>query len=477
MTSKQETRRWTVRDAGRIAAIGLTAALGIAAMAVVGSSGKSLDFGHELSVPIQGSAILSDTTFHVVCNPTATTDTDADIDLNASTVVSTSPALSILDARALEADAAPVAGKTHQGYVDYDATKPFALTIQAKSGAHLSATALIEAESDEISGYSFDHCGSASSEAWFTLGSTTVGQFAGITIANPAQAATQVRIEAWDSTGLLDEKPTVTVAGESYQTINLATYFPEQERLAVHLEASGPGAVFTYHTSATDGLAPQGLTNTTSADYPNTTLVFAGFDPTVSNPTMRLANPTDETASVDLITWGVDGKDTVEGSPFVIDAGAVFDIPLDGLDGNITTVVAEADQALIGSINGYTLGQENEDGVKWADTTVWTPSAAQTSMDIAIPDAGKRATQARLSVSNPQSEPVTVTVEDMEVTIPPLSTRAYPIADRFIEVSASQPVYATVLSEKERATGVVKTAMPVRGQADTLPVVTLGFDR
>lgn len=477
MNSKTNTRTWTVREALRIAAIGLTAALGIAAMGVVGSSGHSLDFGNDLNVPIQGSATLPDTTFHIVCTPTATTDTDADVDLTASTVVSTSPSLSILETRSLEADTARITGEKHKNYVDYDVTQPFALTVQAQSGAHLSATTLIEAESEELSGYSFDHCGSASSEAWFTLGSTTVGQFAGITIANPAQSATEVRIEAWDSTGLLDEKPTVTVAGESYVTVNLATYFPEQERLAVHLEASGPGAVFTYHTSGTEGLAPQGLTNTTSADYPNETLVFTGFDPTISDPTMRIANPSDEVVSVALTMWSVDGESPIEGSPFDIDAGAVFDIPLDGLGDSITTVVAKSDRAIIGSISGYTFGEANEDGVKWADTTVWTPSNLHTTADIAVPNAGSDTTETRLAIANPQSEPVTVLVDDMEVTIPPLSTRAYPVSDTFVQASADQPVYATVMSEKERASGMVKTAMTVRGSTDTLPVVTLGFDR
>lgn len=477
MTSKTNTRTWTVREALRIAAIGLTAALGIAAMGVVGSSGHSLDFGNDLNVPIQGSATLPDTTFHIVCTPTATTDTDADVDLTASTVVSTSPSLSILETRSLEADTARITGEKHKNYVDYDVTQPFALTVQAQSGAHLSATTLIEAESEELSGYSFDHCGSASSEAWFTLGSTTVGQFAGITIANPAQSATEVRIEAWDSTGLLDEKPTVTVAGESYQTVNLATYFPEQERLAVHLEASGPGAVFTYHTSATEGLAPQGLANTTSADYPNKTLVFTGFDPTISDPAMRIANPSDEVVSVSLSTWSVDGESVVEGSPFDIDAGAVFDIPLEGLGNNVTTVVAEADHAIIGSISGYTLGKANEDGVEWADMTVWTPSTPQTTVDVAVPNAGSDAAQTRLAIANPHSEAVSVLIDDTEVTIPPLSTRAYPVSHMFLQATASQPVYVSVMSEKERASGIVKTVMAVRGRVDALPVVTLGFDR
>lgn len=470
---KQNRKVWTVREALRVAGIGLTATLGIAAMAIVGASGESLDFGNDLLYPIEASATLPDTTFHLVCTPATTTDTHEAAQIDGHTLISNDDGITIEEAYLLDRNQTPLHPAATDGAITrYNTDEPFAVIVRATTGARLSASATIEAATEELNGYSVDRCAVASSQAWFALGATTVGQYAGITVANPAQAATEVRFEAWDSTGKVDETPSITVAGRSSQTINLATYFPEEERLAILATASGPGAVFTFHTNSVEGLAPQGLANITAADHPSTRLVFAGFDPDVSNPTLRLANPSDESASVGITTLGRGGEAEIGASDLVIDPGAVFDVPLDGLGAEKTTVLVEADRPLVGSITGYTYGEENEDGVAIADRTTWTPSPPQNSIKVIAPGPVEETSNV-VVVANAGDQPVELTIDGVIHSIGARSTQVYSLAGSTFTAQASAPIHATLVSVKERATGTVRSATALRDPADTIPQVTL----
>ncbi|MDO5728162.1 MAG: DUF5719 family protein [Actinomycetaceae bacterium] len=471
-TDKQHRQKWTAREAFRVTAIGVTATMGIAAMAIVGASGNSLDFGNDLLYSIEGSATLPDSTFHVVCTPSTTTDTNEDATIDGSVVVSTADGITIEDAFILDGKQTALDPSVTDGEITrYETDQPFAMTVRATTGAQLGAHAIVLADSDELNGYSVDSCGVASAEAWFALGATTVGQYAGITVANPAQAATEVRVEAWDSTGKIDETPSVTVSGRSTQTINLATYFPEEERLAVRLTASGPGAVFTFHTNSIAGLAPQGLSNVTMADHPSTTLVFAGFDTEVSDPVMRLANPADDSANVTIKSLTPEGEVDIEASELVIDPGAVFDVPLAGLGSEKTTVLVEADYPLVGSITGYTYGAENEDGVAIADRTTWMPTPAQNAIKVIAPRIDDASNV--VAIANASDQVAELTIDDELYSIPARTTRVYPFDGDTFTAKSTTPVHATLVSVVERTTGTVRSATALSDPADTIPQITL----
>lgn len=470
---KKNRRAWTVRDALRVTGIGLTATLGITAMVIVGASGDSLDFGNDLLYPIEASATLPDTTFHVVCTPATTTDTNENATVDSHALISIDDGITVEEAFLLDGSRTPLEAASTDGTVArYNTDQPFAVTVRAATGARLSTSATIEAATEELNGYSVDQCAVASSEAWFALGATTVGQYAGITVANPAQAATEIRFEAWDSTGRVDETPSITVAGRSTQTLNLATYFPDEERLAIRATASGPGAVFTFHTNSVEGLAPQGLTNITATDHPNTRLVFAGFDPEVSDPVLRLANPSDESASVSITTLTREGEAEIGAGDLVIDPGAVFDVPLAGVGSEKTTVLVEADHPLIGSITGYTYGEENEDGVAIADRTTWTPSPPQNSLKVISPENADETSNV-VAIANPGAQPVELTIDGETHSLAARSTQIYSIAGTTLTAHATAPVHATLVSVKERATGTVRSATALRDPADTIPQVIL----
>ncbi|MDO5049518.1 MAG: DUF5719 family protein [Actinomycetaceae bacterium] len=468
--------KWSVKTAARITGAGLTSLLAIAAFGVVGMSGDSLEIGQDLNRPIDQIVNLPNQVFEVACMPGIIAESGP---IKAgSTFIIEGEGIEVLQAVDLEGGS-EIQGKQSGEATTFASKSAVGLTLQAQSGAKLQAITRGEASEDDLRGLIVGKCQAPRALSWFTVGATTVGESAMLTVANPTQQATKVSVKGWSASGPLSDNPTFTVGPRSSQTVNLAAYFPENERLGVSVEASGPGAVASIHTVGMDGLAPQGTDAVTGSEEPSKTVALVGLQEGLQDPKLRLMNPGTEpvNAEVTLLTEnglvGLSGSETIE-----IDPEAVFQLSLDGLATKVATVMIAASEPILASMSATAVGEPNQDKQRVADRVVWMPAQTATQFATVVPPTGgKGEAKNALHVANPTETPVSVTINGKDKTVEPFSTLTQPVDAGALTVEAKQPVYASLTISVDREDGKVISNIALDDLTATVPTTKLVVDR
>lgn len=467
------TPKWSVKNTARITGAAITGVLAIAAFGVVGASGSSLDFGQDLNKPVEQNVVLPNQIFEVVCVPGIETEVGAAG--SGQVMVSQTDGIEVL--KATDLGSGEEIEPTSSGDLTvYKSKSPVGLTIQSKSDANFLALAQSEADKD-VRGMTLDQCQPARATSWFTVGATTVGESALLTVSNPSQQATQVTVHGWSATGPLEETPTITVSAKSTETVNLAAYFPENERLGIRVDATGPGAVSTIRTVGMDGLAPQGVDAITGTDTASETVVLVGLEKDLDEPKLRLMNPGDAeiNAEVTLLTeeglMGLSGSETI-----VLDPGAVFQLSLDGLGTDVASVVVNSSEPILASMSATAVGKPNEDGKKVGDRVVWMPSLPATDFATLVPDGGDKARNV-LNVANQNADVVEVTINGKTREIGPFSMITQEVGAGELTVASAQPVYASLTSSVERKDGKVISNIALTDAGESIPTTKLVVER
>ena len=463
------TRKWSVKNAARVTGAGITAVLAIAALGVVGVSGQSFEFGQDLNTPIEQNVVLPNQIFEVVCAPGVETEVGAAG--SGQVTVSETDGIEVLQATDLGSGEEIAATKSGELTV-YKSKSPVGLTVRSQSDASFLALSRSEA-SEDVRGMVIDQCQPARGTSWFTVGATTVGESALLTVSNPSQQATQVTVSGWSATGPLEETPTFTVSAQSTETVNLAAYFPENERLGIQVEATGPGAVSTIRTVGMDGLAPQGIDAITGTDTASNTVGLVGLEKDLEDPKLRLLNPGDNEINAEVTLLTEDGLMGLSGSEAItLDPGAVFQLSLDGLATDVATVVINASEPILASMSATAVGKPNEDGKPVGDRIVWVPSQAATEFATLVPSGGDK-TSSVLNIANPNEDVVEVTINGKSHEIGPLSMTAQKVSAGEVLVESDRPVYASLTSIVDRADGKIVSNVSLTDAGETVPATKL----
>ncbi|MCV2394161.1 DUF5719 family protein [Actinotalea sp. M2MS4P-6] len=318
------------------------------------------------------------------------------------------------------ADVVPAAGGGATAVSPVDAGTVVHADASDGGPAWLAGSVAVTTTAGDLRGLVAASCRPASTEAWLVGGATTLGSSARLVLANPGRTAAQVTIELWGAAGPID----LTGAAEylvppgAERAVLLEGTAAEQPRLVVHVTASG-GAVAAYlQDSELRGLTPAGVDDVVPGSAPALEQVVpgvavAGTDADGADPGMlRLLAPA-ESGTAHVRVLGPDGEVDLPGATDLeLDAGAVLDVPLDGLAEGTWTIVVDADVPVVA---GAMITRGSGVGAAEVNTGLpldraWAAAVDPAASPLALPSGASW----ELSLANPgdQAQPAEITVLD-----------------------------------------------------------------
>ena len=152
-------------------------------------------------------------------------------------------------------------------------------SITGTGGTIPTGLTLVGQGGGELAGLSAVGCAAPRTSQWIAAGATTSGADMVLILSNPSPTASVVSIDGYGAYGPLNASPRqVTVAANSAVSVLLAGWFPDENSLAIHIQADGGGIAAWAQASLMDGEIPQGAT-LASAVVPSTTQTILGVEP------------------------------------------------------------------------------------------------------------------------------------------------------------------------------------------------------
>ncbi|MDO5034495.1 MAG: DUF5719 family protein [Actinomycetaceae bacterium] len=462
--------KWSAKSAARVTGAALTGGLAVAALAAVANSQSSIDFGDDLGKPIQEIVSLPDQTYDMAC--AVGLETEFGDKLEGKLLIQNQPGIEILEATNLgtgEAITSAQSGDT----LSYTSKDPIGLRVHSSEPVNLLATTVTMADTADVRGLTLDECRTATNYTWLNVGSTTVGESALLTVMNPSKQASEVTLRAWTGSGSLEGAPAFTVRPNSSQTVNLAAFYPDEERLALEVHASGPGVVSTLRTAGVDGLTPRGTDQVSAVNAASTSVALVGVEKGILEPKLRLINMGEEDAEVSVQLLTEKGVEMLPGTEsFIIDPGAVFQLSLDGISAEGATILVDSTEPVLASAFGHIDATKDEDDKKRADRVVWMPSTPAESFRAFLPNEGKKP-EYTLFLANPGDSAIDVEVNGTALRVEAHHTRTHKIAPGVLEVSAQAPIHAGVNMRVEGAAGPIISSLALQDASSDTRTISL----
>ena len=355
---------------------------------------------------------------------------------------------------------------------------PLSFTLQTDGQAQVQGSSAVTSNTETVTGTSVQPCQLTSTQAWFVAGSTAVEHSTFLVVANPAPTAIDVSIQAWGAAGPLENTAHLTVPGGAYRAVNLATYFPEEERLAVHASSSGGTAAFSLHVNSTHGLSAKGFARLNAVTAPARTQVIASVDDQAQEATLRLANPGSEPAQVSVKVATDAGAVALPGAEsMTVDEGGVFEVSLADVASKSGGLIIESTRPILASASGYypAATDEQKDRTTLAAWSATEPSAKASAVIPTLAE-GKIASQ-KVVLINPAKRAVTVTVAGTDYTVEAGASKRVEVTGNVIEMTASQPVVANLELTVERNGHKEYLSTGFQPAEASVPITTLEIAR
>jgi hypothetical protein len=247
------------------------------------------------------------------------------------------------------------------------------VTVEPIGGqaARAHAVAQYSASDGDLAGLDTSTCMAPAHEHWLTGMTTTVGSTAILVLSNPSASASTVDLSLHGAEGLVEAPGTngIVLAPGQTRSIVLGGVAPDENHLAVHVNAQGGAVGATVQQHRLYGLTPGGVEIIQPTAAPSRTAVMPGFvvpsqeDTTkitaqngyeAAGPAVMIAAPTVGTTATVAVN-GPDGPvDLPNAGTVDLEAGAAVRYPLDGLDRSTYTVTVTADDPVVASAQGVT---------------------------------------------------------------------------------------------------------------------------
>lgn len=354
----------------------------------------------------------------------------------------------------------------------------------------------------ELRGLVADSCRPTSGDLYVVAGSTMVGETSVLYLSNPSETSVTVTIDGYGETGQIAAgTQTVTVSAGQTQAVLLAIWYPQQERLGLHLQADAGGVVAWVQSSSQEGDIPQGVT-TIPATSATSQAAFVGVSES-DETYLRILNPGSEMLTVRVDVSGAEGTETLAGAETIqVSAGAVFDVSLAGIGEEISsilvTTVGDSEGAVFSAtvFEAVTGNASSEDetidyraltnvtntvastdftlpGSEWleavsergfTDVTATVVVSAQEDATLSFgSNSGSSSSSSASSSSEDSSENSGETI-----TVAGGTTQTLDLpAGELVVVTASSPVQISVVVEAQTDSGLVRAVLPVLGDSDT----------
>lgn len=259
------------------------------------------------------------------------------------------------------------------------------ILTQAQDGAiQLPSSVVIAAQGGgELRGMSLTPCRMASTDQWFAAGSTTLGEDLVLALSNSGTIPSVVTVSALGAGGKVAEPQQITVpAGQTIFALP-AGWFTDESRLALHVEADGPGVAAWLQSTRMDGETPRG-----NAWVPSTTPATRTLIPALpsTHSTLRIAVPGTDSAHVEVEQISASGTHPLPGGQFDVDGQAVLDIPLDDLGEAISSMRITSSHPVVAQVMTRQEGADYPTGGRWDARSFLNASTPLTS--IGLPGTG-----------------------------------------------------------------------------------------
>lgn len=332
------------------------------------------------------------------------------------------------------------------------------LISQSVDAGPLAATSSQVLNNPNVRGLAMAECTSPTTEAWLVGGHTTTGRQTALSLTNPGAVTASVNLEIYGTQGIITTSlgQGILVAPGSQRVLSLAGLAPDESAPVVRVTTDGAGVVATLHYSIVRGLEADGLSVITSQEAPSVLRVIPGlFAPEEDvlgslrtkdgygdiGPSLRVLSP-DQPASVTVRVLRPGMGDVT--AQLELDAGEVEDFSLDELGSGDFGVIVESTQPVVASVRASVGGESRTD-------TSWVGSAGAITGDslFAIPALA----DSKISLINPGSSSLSVTLDGRDATIPAGSVMARPLSAGSHSLSSLDPVYGVVVVRDESLLG------------------------
>jgi hypothetical protein len=335
---------------------------------------------------------------------------------------------------------------------------PATILTQPAEGGLLAGASYQQLDNLNVRGLALQECQEARTETWLVGGDTTTGRQGVLSLSNPGDVPATVTVDVWGASGPISSPlgQGILVQPGSQRVIVLAGLAPNEARPVLRVTSSGTGIVAALHASIVRGLEADGLSVVTGQAPPSESRVITGlYGPpseiigpirgkegyTDVGGALRVLSP-DGPASV-TITVVRPGQSDIT-TRLELEAGQVGDLSLDELGSGDYGLVLESSAPIVA-------GVRNSVGSDLRTDTSWVGSSYPIEGDtvIAVPAVG----EIRLSVLNPGSTDVQISLDGRPTTVSAGGLLARPLGGGTFSFSSDGPVYAVVSFRGETVLG------------------------
>lgn len=368
------------------------------------------------------------------------------------------------------------------------------VTARGPLAAGLEVEQVSRAEAGGGRGLAGLRCEPPGTQAWFSGGTTKVGDTLTLMLANPDDTPAVVDISAWTSDGPADRRPGrgIAVPARSRVAFALDQIAPDREWLAVHVVAERGRVAAAVRHARLDGRTPKGVDWVPQAQPPATTVVVPGLPQGPGRRILMVTNPGPDPTVVSLQLTTPDGQFVPTGLDALrVPAGTTLATELAPLTDRYAAtvrVVSEGGPVLAGAFV-YDLQEGPVREIAYAgsalplsgpalltDLLIDRPTESTLFLTALDADATVDVTPVPIvGVDGPLPAAKRVQVPAGRTTALPLSTFLPPgatgrLAVEVRPVSGSGPVYAARYLRERGSTGPLTTMLVLSGAAQSVPL-------
>ena len=222
----------------------------------------------------------------------------------------------------------------------------------------LVATQETRADTDEVIGLASVPCVQAGPTAWLLGGGGGPGRAERVVLTNPGSNAVTVDITAYGVAGSFSppDGQGLVVPPQGRTVLLSDALAPQEAQPAFGITADGGDITATLVETSLTGTLPTGFDLVSAAAAPSRDQVIAGVQvPADGSGTLvvRVVNPSESEAIGTVVAFTAQGERPLPEAVVRVPAGAVVDVPVEGLPPGPTTLAVSADTDVVAAARSF----------------------------------------------------------------------------------------------------------------------------
>ncbi|MDO5722957.1 MAG: DUF5719 family protein [Flaviflexus sp.] len=325
-----------------------------------------------------------------------------------------------------------------------------------ESAAIIAATYQRTQESGELAGLILSPCLPPAATHYFVGGSTATGSSSELVLTNLSATPATVRITVHTSTGTAPRvaSSALTVAPGGTEKV-LVEALATDDKIALEVSAEGGAVAAHLFTHEMSGASGAGAESIEAGAEPATEVIVPGIDLSGDSgaPSVRIANPGEDSATAQLTVRTDDGSEPVPGAESVrLAPGSVLDIPLDGIGQGWAAIEVSSDVPVLAA--GLLAGEDLMQVPSVAPLRHGTATVGTGVGTLVLVAEDATATVRAFARTGEEVDTLTVPVKG-------IGSVELPAATSYVEVLADRPVSAGLVVTEQLGSRRGGSAVPV----------------